>query len=114
MRKIPPEKLESLRQYPISMRLQQLRYYCNISQRELAEAINCTQMSIVDWESGKILPSWRSMKKIIAFYDLPDTVFIDWTVERNKMKKMRLNLNKNTNDEGESVIHFGSIDEDQI
>jgi len=112
MRKIPEEKLESLRQYPISMRLQQLRYYCDISQRELAEAINCTQMSIVDWESGKILPSWRSLKKIIAFYDLPDTVFIDWTVERTKMRKNRLNLNKTINKEDESLIHFGSIDDE--
>lgn len=112
MRKIPEDMLETLKNYPISMRLQQLRYYCDISQRDLAEALNCTQMSIVDWESGKTLPSWRSMKKIIAFYDLPDTVFIDWTMERAKMRSIKLKQKQMVNEDEDQTVHFGSIDED--
>lgn len=89
MIKIPDEKLEELKIYPVSYRLQQLRWLSGLSQTEFAKLMGCTQATVSTWESGRYTPSGKMILKIIDLYQLPSNFFIDLCIEKVRLQKKR-------------------------
>jgi len=96
-KKISRERIEELRSYPVSYRLQKLRWMAGYTQNEFSDLIGCTQATVSLWERGQFTPSGKMIERIIGLYDLPDNYFIDIDIEKVNMK------NKNKKDEVEEV-----------
>lgn len=104
--KIPDDKLIQLRTFPIHYRLQQMRLIAGLTQEELAVELKTTQGNISAWELGKSIPSGRKLRQIIAFYDLPEGFFLDYAIEKIKLKKKKDEEPKEENEN----LHFGEIE----
>ncbi len=104
--KIPDDKLIQLRSFPIHYRLQQLRLIAGLTQDELAAELKTTQANISTWESGRVIPSGRKLRQIIAFYDLPEGFFLDYAIEKIKLKKKK----EEEPDEENENLYFGEIE----
>lgn len=73
--KMSESELKALKNYPVSYRLQKLRWQNSLTQQEFAELIDCRQSSVSMWERGEYMPSERTLDKIISLYDLPEDFF---------------------------------------
>lgn len=85
----PEQKINELRAYPISYRIQQLRWWSNLSQRAFAREIQCTQATLSRWEQGKSVPDGRALAKIVQFFELPDDFFVDAEIQRVRLNVKR-------------------------
>lgn len=93
MSKFSTEKLEELKGYPLSYRLQKLRWWSGFTQEDVANHLHCGQGSVSSWEQGKRYPNGRTLEKIIDLYDLPGDFFLDLDIKRLKlMRKKREEL----------------------
>ena len=61
--------------YTIGYCLQRLRWENNLTQKEFAELIDCSQSSVSMWERGLCLPYGQTLEKIEELYDLPHDFF---------------------------------------
>jgi transcriptional regulator with XRE-family HTH domain len=68
--------IESLKSYPLSYRLQRLRWAKNLTKAELARSLKCNARTIYIWEKGDKFPSGRMLERIRAFYELPFDFFV--------------------------------------
>mgnify|MGYP004622292849 FL=1 len=74
-------KINALRNYSFGCRLQRLRWWNGLTQKEFAELIGCSQSSVSMWEHGNCIPYGNILEKIIMLYELPYDFFDD--VERS-------------------------------
>ena len=89
MSKFPEEKINELRAYPISYRIQQLRWWSDLSQRAFAREIECTQPTLCRWEQGQKIPNGKVLARITQYFDLPSDFFLDAEIQRVKLLKKR-------------------------
>ncbi len=54
----------------IGDRLKKFRNYLKLTQRSVAETLNCNQATIADYEKGRILPSIKVLYNITENYNL--------------------------------------------
>ena len=87
MAKIPDERIEELKSYPLSYRLARLRTMSDYTQKEAASLMGVHAVTISYWETGFKSPSKRMLEKYIELYDLPINYFDDVEIERLKLKK---------------------------
>ena len=79
---------ENLRGLPTSVKLQRLRYWRGLSQRQLANEIGCNRVSISMWETGKQFPRGYILEKIRLYYNLP----LDFFIEDENKNRLRNRL----------------------
>lgn len=89
MRKIPKDRVTELKAYPISFRLQKLRYLSGYTQQQLAAHLGVTNVAVCNWETGKTVPYSRTLEQIILLYDLPSDFFLDIEIEKLKLNKRK-------------------------
>jgi len=82
-------EFEDLKGYPLSYKLQQLRWRSGLTQQEFAEKVGCNFRSVTDWERGKRVPFGRTLEKIRDFYGLPQYFFIENDIETIRMVNSR-------------------------
>jgi DNA-binding XRE family transcriptional regulator len=89
MAKISDEKLQELKEYPLSNRIMRLRTISGYTQGEVSKLLGVSQQSICAWETGKRMPYSSMLEKIIELYELPLNYFDDVEIERIKLKKRK-------------------------
>lgn len=89
MAKIPDDKLNALKIYPVSYRILRLRTISGYKQSEVSQMLGVTQQTVCQWETGKRLPNSSMTEKIIELYDLPLDYFDDAEIERIKLKNKK-------------------------
>jgi len=82
-------EFKDLKGYPLSYKLQKLRWRSNLTQKEFAEKGGFNYRSVTDWECGKRVPFGRTIEKIRNFYGLPQGFFAENDIETIKMGKNR-------------------------
>lgn len=50
----------------------ELRTTAQLSQEEAAEGVGVARSTEIRWEHGKMMPSITNIRKIAAFYNIPD------------------------------------------
>ncbi|MCL2861820.1 MAG: helix-turn-helix domain-containing protein [Firmicutes bacterium] len=61
--------------------IKDLRRQKNLTQEELAKALDCTHSRISYWESGKRLPDYDALKRLSLFFDVPADYLLGITDE---------------------------------
>jgi len=86
---ISEQKIADLRAYPVSYRLQRLRWWHNLTQQDFADLVGCSRTSVSAWEKGQRFPSGQNLMNIARIYDLPGDFFVDVNIETFKPKKRK-------------------------
>jgi transcriptional regulator with XRE-family HTH domain len=85
--KLSKEKLDELRDLPLSYRLVQLRTLHGYTQAEVSQKINVGSSVISLWERAMVIPSAASLGKLSVLYDLPAAFFIDVYEKRDEHRR---------------------------
>lgn len=65
------------------MRIRELREDKDLTQKELAEILNCTQQTYSRYETGEILIDINQLKKLAKFYNTSIDYLVGLTNEAN-------------------------------
>ena len=58
------------------MRLKELRIQAGLSQMQLAKILGCSQRNISIWETGKTIPTMKSLKRLaVVFQCRPEDIY---------------------------------------
>ena len=71
------ELIQELKNYPVDLKLKRLRLFFGLTQVQLSKEIGCDRWGVSIWESGKRVPSERTLEKIRQYYRLPFDFFFD-------------------------------------
>lgn len=90
--------------------LRQLRKQADMTQAELAKAINVSISAVGMYEQGRRMPNRTAMKKILALFKVEPDVFDDF--ETDKQKKSKLEEARHKLFDDEFVTKYRAIDDD--
>ena len=65
-------------------KFRKLRLKNNYTQSELAKKLNVSQPTIASWEAGKLIPKWKSIKKIAEIFNVSPESLINETEEKTE------------------------------
>ena len=86
---ISEQKIAELKAYPVSYRLQKLRWEHKLTQEEFAELVGCSRSSVSAWEKGLRFPNGQMLENIICVYSLPSNFFVDVNIKAIKRSKSK-------------------------
>lgn len=89
----------------IGEQIKALRLARNMSQVELAKALNVSKQSVSNWENNNILPSIEIIKQLARFFSCTS----DYLLELDNSPKSYLEISNLTN---EQVAHLSAIAKD--
>ncbi len=55
---------------PFKEKLKELRYEKNLSQQQVAQALNVSQRSVSSWETGFRRPDYETLVKIATYFNV--------------------------------------------
>ena len=92
--RIPQEKIDSLKNYPIEFKIQKLRLWSGLTQKQLAQVLGTSNVIVSNWETGKSIPSQQSLELIREFFGLSLDFFIADEIKLAKSKSLKFKKNK--------------------
>lgn len=86
---ITKERIEELRPYPISYRIQKLRWWSDLTQEEFGKLFGVKQPTVGMWESGANIPRGQVLEQMKVVFDLPSDFFEDAEIVRLKLRSKK-------------------------
>lgn len=84
IKKIKAEKAYKYKDFPLYLRLINLRIDAGYSQKYVCEQLNISQNAVHAWECGKAMPTISNLERIVRLYGLPEDYFYDIYIEKIK------------------------------